>query len=147
MQSKRCIHCVLADRIGGTKWYNTLMTPSPASQTFSVPYDRDAWTFSLPPGMHGTVVEPQPMPPLPDIDAAVRAAMAAPVAGPRLRELPQVRRGATACIVVTDVTRASPDAAIVPALLDELRAGGIADKDITVLIALGMHRPSTPEER
>jgi nickel-dependent lactate racemase len=57
------------------------------------------------------------MPPLPDVDSAVRAALAAPVGAPRLRDLSKVRPGATACIVVTDVTRASPDAAIVTAVL------------------------------
>jgi nickel-dependent lactate racemase len=114
---------------------------------YHVPFDRGEWTFTLPPDMRGTVIEPRLMPPLPDVDEAVRAALAAPVGAPRLRDLPKVRPGATACIVVTDVTRASPDAAIVSAVLEELHAGGIADADVTVLIALGMHRPSTPEER
>lgn len=117
------------------------------TQTYHVPFDRGELSFTLPPDMRGTVIEPQFMPPLPDVAEAVRAALAAPVGAPRLRDLPKVRPGATACIVVTDVTRASPDAAIVAAVLDELNAGGIRDADVTVLIALGMHRPSTPGER
>ena len=114
--------------------------------TYTVPYDRGELAFELPPGVSGTVILPRPMPPLPDVGAAVRAALAAPVAGPRLRDLPGVQPGATVCIVVTDVTRASPDALIVPALLDELAAGGVRDADITILVGVGLHRPSTPEE-
>ncbi len=117
------------------------------THTYHVPFDRGELAFTLPADMRGTVIEPRPMPPLPDVAEAVRAALAAPVGAPRLRDLPKVRPGATACIVVTDVTRASPDAAIVTAVLEELNAGGIADSDVTVLIALGMHRPSTPDER
>ncbi|MDQ6804310.1 MAG: lactate racemase domain-containing protein, partial [Actinomycetota bacterium] len=92
------------------------------------------------------MVEPQPMQPVADLPTAVRQALDAPI-GPRLRDLPQARPGARAVIVVTDSTRACPDRVLVPPLLDELNAGGVADADITVLIGLGMHRPSTPQER
>jgi nickel-dependent lactate racemase len=80
-----------------------------------------------------------------DLGAAVQAALAAPH-GPRLRDLPAVRPGARVTLVVTDSTRACPDHALVPALLDELAAGGVAMADVTVLVALGMHRASTAAE-
>jgi nickel-dependent lactate racemase len=57
------------------------------------------------------------------------------------------RPGATACIVFTDITRASPDHLLVPALLAELAAAGVREQDITLLCGIGMHRPSTPEEK
>jgi nickel-dependent lactate racemase len=50
-------------------------------------------------------------------------------------------------IAVTDTTRPCPDAVLLPLLLDELEAGGVRKKDVTVLIALGMHRHTTPRER
>jgi nickel-dependent lactate racemase len=113
---------------------------------YSVPYGRGELRFRLPPGVRGTVVDPPTLPPLADVPAAVAAALAAPH-GPRLRDLPAVRPRATAVIVVTDATRACPHHLLVPPLLDELNAGGIPDSAITVLIGLGMHRASTPEER
>jgi lactate racemase len=113
---------------------------------FTVPYGRGELRFRLPPGVRGTVVDPPALPPIADVPAAARAAVAAPH-GPRLRELAAARPGGRAVIVVTDITRACPDHLLVPALLDELNAGGVPDAAITVLIALGMHRASTPEER
>src|SRR6266542_1364482 len=56
-------------------------------------------------------------------------------------------RAARAVIAVTDLTRGCPDDALVPPLLDELNAGGIADADITVIVAVGLHRPTTDPEK
>jgi nickel-dependent lactate racemase len=57
------------------------------------------------------------------------------------------RSGTRVCIVFTDVTRASPDHLLVPALLEELESAGVQNKDITLLCGIGMHRPSTPAEK
>ncbi|HID64418.1 MAG TPA: nickel-dependent lactate racemase, partial [Anaerolineae bacterium] len=55
--------------------------------------------------------------------------------------------GDAVCIVFTDITRASPDYLLVPPLLAELEAAGVHDEDIALLCGIGMHRPSTPEEK
>jgi len=49
--------------------------------------------------------------------------------------------------VFTDITRASPDHLLVPALLGELEKAGVRDEDITLLCGIGMHRASTQEEK
>ncbi|HUS17737.1 MAG TPA: lactate racemase domain-containing protein, partial [Chloroflexia bacterium] len=113
---------------------------------YTVPYGTGEMRFRLPPGVRGTVVDPPSLPPIADVPAAVRAALAAPH-GARIGDLPAVRPGARAVIVVTDITRACPDHVLVPPLLDALNTGGIPDSDITVLIGLGMHRASTAAER
>jgi nickel-dependent lactate racemase len=51
------------------------------------------------------------------------------------------------CIAFTDVTRASPDHVLVPPILAELEAVGVHDSDITLICAIGMHRPSTLAEK
>jgi nickel-dependent lactate racemase len=51
------------------------------------------------------------------------------------------------CIVFTDITRSSPDNLLVAPILAELEAAGVRDEDITLLCGIGLHRPSTPEER
>ena len=116
-------------------------------QQFTVPYSRTKLTFTLPEAMDGTLIQSKHMPPLsgPELDRAIRAALAEPVASARLRDIAQPTD--TVCIVVTDVTRVCPDNALLPPLLDELAAAGVPDGQITIVVALGMHRPSTPEER
>ena len=78
----------------------------------------------------------------PDIgDAGIEKAFASPIGTPRLRELAAGRR--RPCIVVDDLSRPTPGVRLVPALLDELRAGGIEDRDVLILAGVANHRPMT----
>jgi nickel-dependent lactate racemase len=112
---------------------------------FTIPFDRGELTFELPPGWQGTVVESKTVPPVEDVPAAVAEAVANPINSPPLRKL--AGPGDTVCIAFTDVTRASPDDLLVPPILAELEAAGVRDEDVTLLCAIGLHRPSTPEEK
>ncbi len=112
---------------------------------YRVPYDKTELVFTLPPGMRATVVESRSLPLLEDVPAAVRQALAEPVGSPRLRDL--ARPEDSVCIVFTDSTRASPDALLVGPLLEELHAAGLPDEQITFLCGVGLHRPSTEEEK
>jgi len=49
-------------------------------------------------------------------------------------------------LAIPDATRPSPDSRLLPLLLEELVAGGVAPDAVTLLVALGMHRPLSPEE-
>ncbi|MFB9806203.1 lactate racemase domain-containing protein [Haladaptatus pallidirubidus] len=64
--------------------------------------------------------------------------------GPRIPEL--VSPNETVAIVVTDVTRATPDDILLDVLLSELADVGVPRNQITVVIGLGLHRPMTDEE-
>jgi nickel-dependent lactate racemase len=112
---------------------------------YRIPYSKTHIEFDLPPAMRGTEVVSKPSEPLPDVEAAVADALVHPVGSPPLREMAQP--GDRVCIVFTDVTRASPDQLLVSALLRELEAAGVRDEDVTLLCGIGMHRPSTPEEK
>ena len=112
---------------------------------YRVPFDKGELSFDLPAGWRGTVVESKAVPPIDDVPAAVAEAIAHPTNSPLLREL--AKPGDTACIVFTDVTRASPDWLLVPPILAELEAAGVRDEDVTLLCGIGLHRPSTPEEK
>jgi len=112
---------------------------------YTVPFDRGELTFDLPGGWQGTVVESKTVPPIADVPAAVAEALAHPIHSPPLREL--AGPGDRVCIVFTDVTRASPDHLLVPPLLAGLEAAGVRDEDVTLLCGVGLHRPSTPEEK
>ncbi len=75
----------------------------------------------------------------------VRAALARPTGSPRLRDI--VKPGETVAIVTSDVTRPMPTWKVLPALLDELYAGGVCREDIILVFALGSHRGHTEEEK
>nr|HID12257.1 DUF2088 domain-containing protein [Anaerolineae bacterium] len=112
---------------------------------YTVPYGKSEIEFDLPPGMRGTVAVSRPAEPLADVEGAIVEALARPIGSPPLREM--AKPGDRVCIVFTDVTRASPDHLLVPALLRELEAAGVCDEDVTLLCGIGMHRPSTRAEK
>jgi len=89
-------------------------------------------TVCRPPG--GEAVDPR---------AAAEAAVADPH-GPRLAR--RVDPNDTVGIVVTDVTRATPDDVLLDVLLDELRSAGVAREQVTVIVGLGLHRPMDDDE-
>ena len=78
-------------------------------------------------------------------EAEVRRALAEPIGTPRLREI--VRRGEKIAVVTSDITRPMPTRTVMPALLEELYAGGVRPEDITLVFALGSHRRHTAEEQ
>lgn len=77
-------------------------------------------------------------------EAEVVRALEHPIGTPRLKEI--VRPGEKIAIVTSDITRPCPTYRIMPALLDELYAAGCRAENITLVFALGSHRPHTPEE-
>ncbi|HSJ54957.1 MAG TPA: nickel-dependent lactate racemase, partial [Anaerolineae bacterium] len=112
---------------------------------YQVPFDKGELSFELPAGWRGDVVESRTVPAIQDLPAAVAHAVANPINSPPLHRL--ARPGDKACIVFTDVTRASPDHLMVPPLLAELATAGVRDEDVTLLCGIGLHRPSTWEEK
>jgi nickel-dependent lactate racemase len=117
----------------------------PETPTYRVPYSKSTIEFNLLAPMRGTVVASKRVQPLADVEGAIAEAVARPIGSPPLAEL--AHPGDRVCIVFTDVTRASPDHLLVPALLRQLEAAGVRDEDVTLLCGIGMHRPSTPEEK
>jgi nickel-dependent lactate racemase len=112
---------------------------------YHIPFNKGEIEFTLPSGMRGSVALSPLAPPLEDAPIAIRQALNYPINAPPLREM--AKPGDKACIVFTDITRASPDHLLVPGLLAELEAAGVRDQDVTLLCGIGMHRPSTPEEK
>jgi nickel-dependent lactate racemase len=113
--------------------------------TYRVPYSKTEIEFSLPPGMRGTVVVSKRAEPLANVEAAIAETLMNPIGSPSLREMAKPED--KVCITFTDITRASPDYLLVPALLRELEAAGVRDEDITLLCGIGLHRDSTYEEK
>ena len=118
-----------------------------------VPYGDGEIEFMLQPWFDLDVVESGTATPVEDLRAETIRRLASPLGSPTLRALAAdatkraAPRNARAIIAVTDLTRASPDAILVPPLLDELNAGGIADGEIIVMIGVGLHRGTTEAEK
>lgn len=76
----------------------------------------------------------------------VESALDNPIGTPKLREIIAPKKAASVLIVVNDITRPTPYDLILPPILAEIEEGGVADKQVTLLIANGIHRKQTAEE-
>jgi nickel-dependent lactate racemase len=90
------------------------------------------------------IVVPQYTPGLRDEEIALLQSFRHPIQSPPLAEL--VTPGDSAVIVHTDITRATPNALMLPVLLAELESAGVRREDITLLNGLGTHRKQTEGE-
>ncbi len=68
-----------------------------------------------------------------------------PIGSKRLRDI--VNPGEKVAIVTSDVTRPLPNKEILPFVLEEIKRGGVHQKDIIIVFALGSHRQHTLEEK
>ena len=75
----------------------------------------------------------------------VARALEQPIGAPKLAEV--VRPGEKIAIITSDITRPCPTRLILPPVLDRLYAAGVRPEDITLVFALGSHRPHTQEEK
>ena len=105
-----------------------------------IAYGRGRLTVALPDGAR--VLRCRAIKPVGDPAGAVVEALRRPIGAPPLRELARGRR--RACIVVSDVTRPVPYRVLLPPLLAEL--DGLVES-VTILVATGTHRASTPDEK
>ncbi len=83
--------------------------------------------------------------PLADPEQKIEEALLAPIESLPLGELARNRK--TVCIAVCDITRPVPNRLLLPPMLKTLEGNGIERSKITILIATGLHRPSTSAER
>ena len=114
-------------------------------QNFSIPFGKGKVNFELPEEqVAGVLVSHAHEYKAPKSEAELVAdALANPIGSPKLSELAKGKK--TCTIISSDHTRPVPSHVIMPQLLAELRKGN-PDIDITILVATGMHRPTTHEE-
>jgi lactate racemase len=102
-------------------------------------FDDDTLTLDFPSGWTVDVCRPADGP---DIGAeGIAAAFANPIGTPVLAELAAGR--SRACIVIDDLSRPTPAARLLPTIVDQLEAAGIAAQDVLILAGVANHRPMT----
>lgn len=114
-------------------------------KTTTLRYGKDTITLDVPD--HADLLEGPTIPALADPHAAVQDALRNPIGSDPLRTIAERKKPATVCITMSDITRPVPNELLITAILEELNAAGVPDSACTILIATGMHRPSTDAER
>jgi nickel-dependent lactate racemase len=107
-------------------------------------YGREGLGVDLPDELTVTVVEPRPVAGLADEQAALKGALRSPTGTAALRQMVQPED--RVAIVFSDLTRPMPNDRVLPPLLEELALAGVPDEGITLINALGTHRPQTEAE-
>jgi nickel-dependent lactate racemase len=93
---------------------------------------------------HADVLMPTSTPALPDPLRAVARALAQPTGSRPLSEL--LRPSDSVAVVFSDITRPTPNAVMLPPILEAVTAAGIPREQVALVTGTGMHRPSTDEE-
>jgi nickel-dependent lactate racemase len=107
-----------------------------------LPYGRQGLEVELP--EQARVLLPKRVPALARPEEAVRQALRQPTGSPPLAEL--VRPAHRVAIVFSDITRPTPNHILLPAILGELAARGVAENNVALVNATGMHRRNTRDE-
>jgi nickel-dependent lactate racemase len=108
-------------------------------------YGQTTCDVSLPEEYRIHEIHKEPSNPLPDPARATLAALQDPV---EMRPLSQIARNArSVCILISDITRPTPNGVVLPHIIAELEAAGISRDNVTILIATGLHRPAPKAEK
>jgi len=110
---------------------------------YHLPYGSTEISIDIPTKYQVRVLEPNNAVAVPDETKEIERALRAPINSKRLSSI--AGPGKRAVIIVSDTTRPTPTARLLPPLISELKAGGI--EDITVVFGLGIHRKQTEEEK
>ncbi|HNY84377.1 MAG TPA: nickel-dependent lactate racemase [Anaerolineaceae bacterium] len=107
-----------------------------------IDYGRDGLVIKVPES--AAVLKMTESQPLSDEGKAIREALSNPIGKPPLSSL--VDSATSVVITHSDITRATPNDRILPVLLQFLEEYGVRREKITLINALGTHRPQTPDE-
>jgi nickel-dependent lactate racemase len=90
---------------------------------------------------HSFIIEPKNLPKLPNHEDAIRQALRNPIGAPPLKE--SVKSTDTVAIVISDITRPTPNHILVPLLIEELNH--VPLENFVIINGTGTHRDQTRE--
>jgi len=113
--------------------------------SFKLDYGRTGLDVELPTDRLVGPLAIRDVPPVPDPESAVATALRDPIGTPPLSEIARGRNDA--CILICDITRPVPNQTILRPMLAVLDQAGIPRERTLILVATGLHRPSTAAEK
>ena len=109
-----------------------------------LPWGKQGLFLHLPEGWHlAGALEPASSPGAGDPAAETARSLGSPSGLPRLAQM--TRAGMKVALVIDDDSRPTPVAQMLPVVLQELERGGVGPERVTVLPALGVHKPMSAE--
>jgi len=114
-----------------------------SSRTLQIPFGRSELPVEIDDRAIGAVLKPKSTS-VQEGEMTLREALRQPLGTDPLRDI--ARPGQKVVIVTSDLTRPCPSHRLLPVVLEELDKARIPEKDITVVIALGLHRPMSAAE-
>ncbi len=112
---------------------------------YELPWGNKTLSLQLPPSWQvAGVLSPSTNAAVVDPTEETRASLQQPYSSPHLSQL--VKPDSKIALVIDDGSRPTPIARMLPEVMTELQRGGAQLSQITVLPALGVHRPMTAEE-
>ena len=109
-------------------------------KTVQLAYGKNGLGMAVPDDAH--VIEPRHLPGLADEAGAVAAALRNPIGTPPLKAM--VKATDTVAIVISDITRPTPNEKLVPWLINELKH--VPLKNFVIINGVGSHRANSREE-
>lgn len=111
-------------------------------------YGHSSCELEIPGKAEVTVLRPNGLAGLEDVDRSLRAALDHPLQRPGFEQLITERAPRSAAIVVPDATRPTPVKSLLPAVIKRLQAAmpNVRSKDITVIVGAGLHPAASKED-
>lgn len=113
--------------------------------TYTLPWGDEKLSFTLPTDWDVIgYLKPNPITPVEDINRAVNDSLDNPIGMKTLKDF--VSPGSQVTVVIDDISRPTPVHLIMPHVLSRLQDAGVPRTKITIVPALGLHRPMSLEE-
>jgi nickel-dependent lactate racemase len=113
-------------------------------KTVEIAFGHRQLTVALPEGTQPTIIRKISLPKLGNQQQAIHQALEHPVAAEHFAELAKGRQ--SACILICDITRPVPNKLFLRPMIEGLIAGGGHPRNISILVATGLHRPNEGAE-
>jgi nickel-dependent lactate racemase len=110
-----------------------------------IPFGKKSIVLNIPDKNILNVIPEGSASPVLDEGKIITGALENPIKSGKLREIASGKK--TACIIASDITRLCPSYKFLPLLVGELRKGGIEEKNILVVLGLGIHRGHSSNEK
>ena len=109
-----------------------------------LPFGKTAMECEIPDRNILEILQPRQATKVGSAEDIMEKGLSSPIGTPPLRQI--VRPGEKIALITSDITRPCPSMKVLPPVLKEMRGIGVKDEDITIIFALGSHRPHTEDE-